>query len=87
MLALAFSGAFGFFLLISYRYPTDREVQLHYHEAGMDEVLIDSTQADIGYYGVTRRRDNETEEFFVETFPQWVRPWQTYDWDVWSLQE
>lgn len=75
-------GLAGFLMTIFCRYPTDHEVQRHYQEPDMEEFVVDSTQADIGFYGVTMRRGGERQQFFIETFQQWVWPWQRYNWDI-----
>ena len=66
-----------------HRYPTEGEIIERFTaSASVDRVTIDSTQADIGYFGLTTEGAKGTQTFFIETFPQWVFPWNSYDWSA-----
>lgn len=39
--------------------------------------IIDTSQADIGLIEI---EDTKGERGYIELVPQWVMPWQTYDW-------
>jgi hypothetical protein len=67
------------------RGPSESEIKSHYaDEANGRKITIDSTQGDIGYFGI--QIDGE-EQFFIETFSQWVLPGAAYDWPTESEAE
>jgi hypothetical protein len=70
-----------FCFIAFHRYPTQDEIIERFSaSASVDRVTIDSTQGDIGYFGLTAEGAEGIQEFFIETFPQWVFPWDSYDW-------
>lgn len=61
--------------VLFHRYPTEKEVRDHL--AIPATAVVDGEQRDIGLFQVSGAAD---ETFYLETFPQWVFPWQEYEW-------
>lgn len=67
-----------FFVVICYRYPTEEEV-LEHMPIPQEVIEIDVSESDIGLFKVSIKGK---EEEWIETVPQWVLPWQKYDWSI-----
>jgi hypothetical protein len=63
--------------LLFHRYPTEGEIKQRFGKSDSTEFVINSTQADIGYFGI---RIGDQDEFFIETYKQWVWPGSKYNW-------
>jgi hypothetical protein len=64
-----------------HRYPSKDEIRVHFSRLPeMNVIAINDRQGDIGYFGLTRQLPSGTEEFFIETYPQWIWIGQSYDW-------
>ena len=76
-------GIVAIFCLVAFlRYPTEEEVRERF--SGLDSVgslSVDWVQADVGYFRITTEGAEGSEEFFIETTPQWVFPWSSYGWN------
>ncbi len=70
-----------FLIAISYRYPTVEEILAHLPQPLEEGIVIDGSQEDIGLFKVAVKG---REEGFIETAPQWVLPWKTYDWTLYE---
>lgn len=76
---LAVAGLSALFLVvISHRYPTAEEILAHMPEPP-EGLVIDASQGEIGLFKITVKGQ---EEGFIETLPQWVLSWKSYDWSV-----
>jgi len=79
LLLLLLAG--GFFVHICcYRCPLAAEVRQRYLVPPVTDVAVDSTQSDIGYYGITTHSPAGSNSFKIETYPRWTWPWQSYTW-------
>ncbi len=64
--------------LFFWRYPTVYEAT-HYMTGQMPgkQFVITTDQSDVGLFGVDIE---DKESIYIETIPQWIFPWEKYDW-------
>jgi hypothetical protein len=63
-----------------HRYPTEEEFIQRFQIPPISSLTIDNTQGDIGMFGVTTHSPSGDDQFWIELAPEWVWPWDTYDW-------
>lgn len=80
-IALLAAMAAGFTCIVLFRYPNEDEVWQHLNLSSMDE--IDGKQVDIGLYHIIEAKKGPDQEYWLETSPQWMFPWEKYEWPVW----
>lgn len=64
---------------ILYRYPNDKELRAKFPEFSDPNYVINTEQSDIGWYIVESKQGEEGG--IIEVFPQWIMPWESYDWN------
>lgn len=71
----------GFFFWVAFhRTPSEAEIIQRFQIPPIRSLTIDNTQADVGMFGIITHSPSGDEQFWIEAAPQWIWPWQSYDW-------
>ena len=66
-----------------YRYPSHEELREYFSNEPKTKVIaVDTSQEEAGLVGLTVESPSGKEEILIEVVPQWVFPWQEYDWGI-----
>ncbi|OYV07317.1 MAG: hypothetical protein CFE26_01605 [Verrucomicrobiales bacterium VVV1] len=66
--------------LVCHRYPTVDEIEHQYRISPITSCHIDTSQGDIGFFGIATTSPSGNETFCIETSKKWTWPWQPYNW-------
>jgi hypothetical protein len=70
-----------FFWVACYRRPSEAEFIQRFQITPITSLTIDRKQGDVGMFGITAHSPSGDEQFWIEVGPQWIWPWQSYDWE------